>query len=78
MLATGEVNSVEALAKQAGQERRHVGKTLGLAFLAPDIVKAILAGDHPTGLRLTHLLDADIPLSWAKQRVLFRLPNCAD
>lgn len=59
MLMNGEVRSIEALATQLGQERRHVGCTLALAFLRPAITKAILAGQQPAGLRLSHLLDAD-------------------
>jgi site-specific DNA recombinase len=71
MLVAGEVASVEALAARVKQERRHVGRTLSLAFLAPDLTKAILRGEQPAGLRLTHLLDADIPLSWREQRIMF-------
>jgi DNA invertase Pin-like site-specific DNA recombinase len=71
MLVAGEVASVEALAARVKQERRHVGRTLSLAFLAPDLTKAIIRGEQPAGLRLTHLLDADIPLSWREQRIMF-------
>jgi hypothetical protein len=71
MLMAGEVASVEALAARVKQERRHVGRTLSLAFLAPDLTKTILRGEQPAGLRLTHLLDADIPLSWREQRIMF-------
>jgi site-specific DNA recombinase len=71
MLVAGEVASVEALAARVKQERRHVGRTLSLAFLAPDLTRAILRGGQPAGLRLTHLLDADIPLSWREQRAMF-------
>lgn len=46
-------------------------KIIRLAFLAPDIQQAILAGEplsYPQG---------DIPASWAKQRSLFGLASCA-
>ncbi|HVP83748.1 MAG TPA: recombinase family protein [Rhizomicrobium sp.] len=69
-LMSGEVRSVDALAIRVGQERRHVGRTLSLAFLSPTITKAILRGVQPAGLRLAHLLDADIPLSWREQDAL--------
>jgi DNA invertase Pin-like site-specific DNA recombinase len=72
MLEMGEVGSVEALAARVKQERKHVGGILNLAFLAPDLTKAILKGEQPSGLRLAHLLAADLPLSWAEQRALFR------
>ena len=72
MLEAGEVGSVEALAGKLKQERKHVGVILNLAFLAPDLTKAILNGEQPQGLRLAHLLAADIPLSWTEQRAVFR------
>ena len=71
MLIVSQVASVYALAAQTNQERRHVGRTLALAFLSPDLTKAILQGKQPAGLRLAHLLDADIPLSWKTQREIF-------
>ncbi len=70
MLLSGEVPSIDALAVRLGQERRHVGRTLALAFLSPAITRAILAGEQPAGLRLSHLLDADIPLSWTEQKAM--------
>ena len=42
-----------------------------VAFLAPDIQTAIVAGSQPAGLRLEHLLRADVPLAWADQRAKF-------
>jgi site-specific DNA recombinase len=71
MLATEEVTSIEELAARVKQERRHVGRILGLAFLSPDVTKMILAGEQPVTLRLAHLLDAAIPLSWSGQRAMF-------
>jgi len=72
MLEAGEVGSVEALAVRLKQERKHVSGILNLAFLAPDLTKAILNGEQPPGLRLAHLLAADLPLSWTTQRALIR------
>jgi hypothetical protein len=43
--AEGRFASVAALAIHAGQERRHVGRTLNLAFLAPDLAMAFLDGN---------------------------------
>ena len=71
MLIEGEANSVKALSAQVGQERRHAGRTLNIAFLSPELTSAILKGEQPVGLRLAHLLDADIPLSWREQRAMF-------
>lgn len=39
-----------------------------LAFLAPDIQDAILAGHQPSGLSLADLMDHDIPVLWSEQR----------
>ena len=42
-----------------------------LAFLAPDLQRALLAGDQPIGITLESLVGGDIPLAWADQRKLF-------
>jgi site-specific DNA recombinase len=40
-----------------------------LAFLAPDIVAAILAGKQPAGLTANKLMaDTRLPLDWRDQR----------
>jgi DNA invertase Pin-like site-specific DNA recombinase len=41
-----------------------------LAFLAPDIQKAILEGRQPAGLTLQQLLATELPASWISQRNL--------
>jgi hypothetical protein len=70
-LLTGEIRAIEELAIRVGQERRHVGRTLSLAFLNPALTRRILRGEQPASLRLSTLLDADIPLSWQQQDQLF-------
>lgn len=71
MLLKGEVRSVQALAKESDLYRGHVRLTLNLAFLSPNLTRAILRGEQPPGLRLTHLLNGDIPLLWREQEALF-------
>ena len=71
LLLSGEIRSIEELAIRIGQERRHVGRTLSLAFLNPALARQILRGEQPASLRLSTLLDADIPLSWQQQDQLF-------
>jgi hypothetical protein len=71
-IGSDQVVSVEALATKFKQERKHVNGILNLAFLAPDLTKAILNGEQPPGLRLAHLLAVDLPVSWKEQRALFR------
>ena len=64
-ILSGETD-LDALARREGRSERHVRNTLSLAFLAPDIVKAAIAGRLPRGLGLTRL--ADPPMDWTAQR----------
>jgi DNA invertase Pin-like site-specific DNA recombinase len=67
MLLDGEVTSIEAIATRFGLDRGHVGLTLTLAFLSPELMRAIVQGEQPPGLRLGDLLANDIPFSWPTQ-----------
>ena len=49
-------------------------KLMRLAFLAPDLQRAILAGRQPPGLSLKQLLDLRPPLLWAEQARAFEHP----
>ncbi len=51
--------------------RRRLG---ALAFLAPDIQRALLDGRQPAGLTLQGLLDCELPLSWVEQRARLGFP----
>ena len=42
-----------------------------LAFLAPDLQRAILSGRQPPGLTLGALMDAPMPLLWTDQASAF-------
>ena len=46
-------------------------RLLRLAYLAPDLQRAILAGRQPRGLTLRHLLDQRPPLLWSEQTLAF-------
>lgn len=70
-LATGEVDSIQMLAEREGQCPIYTGQLMPLAFLAPDLVEAILDGRQPAELSLNRLLSADLPLRWRDQRALF-------
>ncbi len=70
-LASGEVRSVKELALRHDVDKGDVSRILPLAFLAPDIVDAILEGRQPielTAYRLKRL--RDIPALWDAQRRL--------
>jgi len=74
-LLSGEVASVRALARDLGQDHRAVARTLPLAFLAPDIRKAILDGTQPTGMTPSTLLRLDaLPFDWRAQRSALGFP----
>jgi len=52
------------VAPRSPYERR----LLRLAFLAPDIQQAILAGRQPRGLNLERLIHQELPICWSQQR----------
>ena len=62
-----KAESIDAIAASTGSERTHVGRTLKLAFLSPELTEEILNGRQLPGLSLAKLLDADLPLSWQVQ-----------
>ena len=49
----------------------YLRRLAGLAFLAPDIQRAILEGRHPAGLSACHMINQRVPLAWADQRRAF-------
>jgi len=53
---------------------RYVDKVLRCAFLAPDIVEAILDGRQPPDLSFAKLI-SNLPLDWAQQREQFGFSN---
>jgi site-specific DNA recombinase len=55
----------------AAPDTSHRRRLIRLAFLAPDLQRAILAGEQPERLTLARFLDGDLPLSWAAQRRMF-------
>ena len=60
----------------AAPDTSHRRRLIRLAFLAPDLKRAILAGALPERLTLATFLDSDLPLSWAAQRRLFAASAC--
>ena len=64
---------LNTLAQEAGLTSTYVRNVLGFAFLAPDIVDAILDGYQPPTLKFADLYKG-IPLSWADQRRVFGFP----
>jgi DNA invertase Pin-like site-specific DNA recombinase len=73
-LAKGEVGSVLEIARRDKFDASEVSRTIRLAFLAPDIVEAILAGRQPVELTPRRLMRDELPLDWRRQRRLLGFP----
>lgn len=72
-----EGNRDVPLSELAGRMRlksHRFARILRLNYLAPDIVTAILDGEHPEGLTRAKLIQASLPLDWALQRQLLGFP----
>jgi hypothetical protein len=68
-LRSGTIPSVGDLAEHHDIDQGDVSRRLPLAFLAPDIVEAILKGHQPIELTAARMMRIrDLPLSWAEQR----------
>jgi|ERR1700687_1061810 len=66
----GKSSDQRSLTLYAGVTERYIGKVFGCAFLAPDIVEAILEGRQPRDLTFKKLCNS-IPLHWSEQRRQF-------
>jgi hypothetical protein len=69
----GKVFDRRSLARAAGLTDRYVSKVFRCAFLAPDIVEAILAGRQPLDLNFDKLCQ-DVPWSSVEQRERLGFP----
>jgi site-specific DNA recombinase len=56
----------------------YLRRVLGLAFLAPDIVEAILDGQYSANLTVKKLARRRLPIDWAQQRVQLGFPTRTD
>lgn len=66
----GQARSLAEIAREEGVTARYVSRLVGYAFLAPDILEAILAGKQPPGLSVEAMRDP-IPVRWVTQRQKF-------
>jgi DNA invertase Pin-like site-specific DNA recombinase len=62
--------SLQVLAKRDGISRRYIRRLVGLAFLSPELVEAILQGRQSVELTATRLTELDLPLDWTEQHKL--------
>ena len=69
-LVSGRARSLQELAKRDGISRRYIRRLIGLAFLSPELIEAILQGRQPVALTATRLSELDLPLDWTEQHKL--------
>jgi hypothetical protein len=68
-LRSGKTGSMAAIAKREACTPNYVSRLLPLAFLAPDLLEAIVEGTHPVELTVASLTRGrPLPCSWAEQR----------
>jgi hypothetical protein len=72
MLQQGEFADTAEIAQRHRLSEPHVRRLLRFAYLAPDIVEAIVEGRPPRTLTVKLLLRG-IPLDWADQHAAFGL-----
>ena len=69
MLISGEAASVNEITQIEGRAKGSVSRILPLAYLAPDITRAIMGGGQPKDLTATRLRQVrDLPMDWQQQR----------
>jgi site-specific DNA recombinase len=74
-LQSGAATTVVEIAKAETLDDGEVSRVLPLAFLAPDIVEAILNGRQPLNLTARDLKRLKpLPTSWANQRQVLGFP----
>jgi hypothetical protein len=69
-LLSGSDDSIEAMSARIGTNKFRLTSLVRLSYLAPAIIRALLAGRHPTELTPTGLLrlSKDLPQDWQEQR----------
>jgi site-specific DNA recombinase len=66
----GEIG-LHDLAHEDGCSRPYISSMIRLAYLGPEIIRAILDGTQPAHLTLADLMQRDIPVDWTEQRRAF-------
>lgn len=71
LITSGKVQSIKEVADAEGLDQSHVTRTINKAFLAPDIIRAILNGTQPAHLTLKYLKQYRVlPNDWNEQKSL--------
>ena len=68
-LLSGSDDSIEAMSARLGMNKFRLSSLVRLSYLAPGIIRALLAGRHPIALTPTRLLrlSKDLPHDWQEQ-----------
>jgi hypothetical protein len=71
-LMTGRDATIDAMAQRFGIKRDYLSMHMRLTYLAPDIVRAFMAGRYPRKLTPARLLSLckDLPHDWQRQRAV--------
>jgi site-specific DNA recombinase len=72
-IVEGTASGRSSLSRQTELDDRYISRILKCAFLAPDIVEAILDGQQPADFSLERLRK-HLPLDWTEQRKQFGFP----
>jgi site-specific DNA recombinase len=75
-LRGGQYADTTDIARRFGLSDAHVRRVLRFAYLAPDIMEAIVEGRQPRTLTVKLLLRG-VPLAWPDQRAVFGFMRCA-
>jgi len=71
LITSGKVQSIKEIAEAEQLDQSHVTRMINKAFLAPDIIRAILNGSQPAHLTLKHLKQfRALPNDWNTQKSL--------
>jgi site-specific DNA recombinase len=62
----------DSIAKRENCSARKINMTISIAFLAPDLVQAAIAGRLPHGMGVARL--TDLPAEWSRQHQMLGLP----
>jgi len=68
-LVAGRAKSLKAIGKAQNLSDQYVSRLMRLAFLAPEIVEAVLTGTQPVDLTAETLINhTDLPTFWVEQK----------
>lgn len=71
LITSGKMQSIKEIAEAEKLDQSHVTRMINKAFLAPDIIRAILNGTQPSHLTLKHLKQfRALPNDWNTQKSL--------